>query len=121
MKKLNKSVALTCLLALLSAQVQGQAYDDNAPSEGQEYAGSITPTQGEEHADSSAAYNESGTASIMSGIIPLGTVVIFGILIASTYRNKEVSVSSSSLGFSNFSHGHFSKTSSSSSSSSSSP
>ncbi len=101
MKKLNKLIALTSMLALLTAQVEGQEYYD----------------------DNSAAYNESGTASYMSALLPIGALVVAGIIIATTDRSHHHSSSSgssikqsssSSSSASSISHGHFSSSSSSS-------
>lgn len=83
MKKLNKLIALTSMLAMLTSQVQAQEfYDDN-----------------------SDAYNESGTASYMSAILPISALVVAGIIIATTNRHHHHhSGSSSSSSSSHSSH-----------------
>jgi hypothetical protein len=95
MKKLNKLVALTSVLALLTGQVQGQEY--------------------QEYQDTSSAYTESGEASYMSALLPIGALIVAGVIIATTDRHHHHGSGSSSSSSSS-SHGHFSHSSSSSSS-----
>ena len=66
MKKMNKLIALTSMLALLTGQVQGQEY--------------------QEYQDNSAAYSESNEASYLSALLPIGALIVAGVLIATTDR-----------------------------------
>jgi len=84
MKKLNKLMALTAAMALFAGQVQGQDYYD----------------------DTSAAYDDSGRASTLSALLPLGALAAAAIIIAVTDRNSHHHSSSSSNSGSH-SHSHF--------------
>ena len=93
MKKLNKLVALTSVLALLTGQVHSQEYV--------------------EYQDTTSAYSESGEASYMSALLPVGALIVAGVIIATTDRHHhhrgDCCKSSSST-----QHAHFSHSSSSS-------
>lgn len=67
MKKIRNLVALTTVMALCFGQVQGQdpQYVD----------------------DSSGAYYDSGRASYMSALLPIGALVVAAVLIATTNRH----------------------------------
>lgn len=67
MKKMKNLIALTTVMALCFGQVQGQ---------GPEYVD-----------DSSGAYYDSGRASYMSALLPIGALVVAAILIATTNRH----------------------------------
>lgn len=86
MKKLNKLIALTSLLALFTGQLQGQEY------------------QG----DPSVGYAESNQASYLAAALPIGAIVVAAVLIATTDRHHShgSSGSSSSSHSSHFSHSH---------------
>ncbi len=67
MKNLRNLIALTTVMALCAGQVQGQE---------PEYVD-----------DSSAAYYDSGRASYMSALLPIGALVVAAIIIATTNRH----------------------------------
>ncbi|WP_068468319.1 hypothetical protein [Candidatus Protochlamydia phocaeensis] len=80
MKKMNKIFALATLMAMLAGQVQGQEYESDA-------------------------YYDSGRASSMSAWIPIGALVVAGVLIATTDRHHHHHHGSGS-GSSSHSHYH---------------
>jgi hypothetical protein len=82
MRKMNKIFALTMLMAMLAGHVQGQDYDD------------------------SDAYYDSGRASSMSALIPIGALVVAAVIIAATDRHHHHGSSSSSHSCSSSSHCH---------------
>jgi hypothetical protein len=82
MKKIKKAIALTAMMAMLASP----AYSQETPSE-------------------SAAYFESSEASKMSLLLPVGALVVAGVIIATTNRGHHGSSSSSSSDASS-SHSH---------------
>ncbi len=88
MKKMQKLIALTAVMALCAGQAQGQDYyDDNT----------------------SAAYSDSGRASIMSVALPVTALVVAAVLIATTdnHHHHHGRSSSSSSSSSSHSHSHY--------------
>ncbi|MBA2368740.1 MAG: hypothetical protein H0V82_06925 [Candidatus Protochlamydia sp.] len=84
MKKLYRLFALTTAMALLSGQVQGQDCC----------------------CDDSAAYDDCGRACTMSALLPIGALVVAGVIIATTDRHHHHHGSSSSSSCSSSSHAH---------------
>jgi hypothetical protein len=86
MKKMNKLMALTTVMALFAGQVQGQ---------GQEY-----------YDDTSAAYEDSGKAATLSALLPLGALAAAAIIIAVTDRHHHHHGNNNNNSNNSHSHNH---------------
>lgn len=98
MKKLNKLLTLTVAMALLANTAFSQ--DPNV-------------TYNQECNDDAIAYDDCGYASNMSALLPVGALIIAGVLIATTSRHHHHSSYSRSSTTSSTTHAHAHSSSSS--------